>query len=531
MKYRFFFGPCFRICFGVFCFLFVFSYKFDVKAYFSGEFTMPEVTADASGTSGVNTSANFSFTLPGDSELFQGMKEGVSYTLTFNFKALIYGPSDQSPSGDYCKQNGSGTDLTYYASSIFLFNIDGKAYLFTRNQENSFDMVYHSSGVEFSGSYQWAINGSGMTGGSFHWCGAFVLSDVSVKAGDSGGGGSSTGGVIDVPTDKELYPFQDLPGTSSTPTGIGGSKTESYSHSFGEQSSASIAPYLKIGHSYKWTFYFVLNKSIYSQSGPSPSGASVNITNSTFNLGGVTHRLSVGVNTFIFTYNGGDAVIDMSYDSFVPGTGSFGSVNSTYWRMLFHIENIELRDMYGLSVEQAVNELVVGQEEQIQQQEQFHEEERSSAEQAGDDMGGFASQLENLKGAWEILWYPIEFTNTVMSVFSDGTGAAEYANIYNNISGYTYDDSTGLLKPVYKNPVATISGAAPVAVDVPSGTGLTFPSFSIMGVTVWDAYTFDLAGLKDKFPVVFDSLYVIVSILEVFWFVGFLREKYEEVFG
>ena len=192
----------------------------------------------------------------------------------------------------------------------------------------------------------------------------------------------------------------------------------------------------------------------------------------------------------------------------------------------YMLKNITVDDNTPLTDNEALNELVKGQEAQIEQSQQFHDEERSSAEQAGSDMGGFATQLENLKGTWAILWYPIEFTNTVMGVFTDGTSGASYRSIYSNVSGYTYDDSSGLLRPVYKSPVATID-----VVDVPSGTGLTFPSFEIMGVKVWDAYTFDLAGLKDKFPVVFDSLYVIVSILEVLWFVGFLRSKYEEVFG
>ena len=192
----------------------------------------------------------------------------------------------------------------------------------------------------------------------------------------------------------------------------------------------------------------------------------------------------------------------------------------------YMLKNITVDDNTPLTDNEALNELVKGQEAQIEQSQQFHDEEKSSAEQAGSDMGGFATQLENLKGTWAILWYPIEFTNTVMHVFTDGTSGASYRSIYSNVSGYTYDDSSGLLKPVYKSPVATID-----VVDVPSGIGLTFPSFEIMGVKVWDAYTFDLAGLKDKFPVVFDSLYVIVSILEVLWFVGFLRSKYEEVFG
>lgn len=64
-----------------------------------------------------------------------------------------------------------------------------------------------------------------------------------------------------------------------------------------------------------------------------------------------------------------------------------------------------------------------------------------------------------------------------------------------------------------------------------AGTGITFPAFSLMGFQIWDSYTYDLSQVKDQLPVVFDALYVIISILEMLWFVGYLRKKYEEVFG
>lgn len=241
-----------------------------------------------------------------------------------------------------------------------------------------------------------------------------------------------------------------------------------------------------------------------------------------------TYPLVVGRNNLTFVMSSaGNIQFNIGVDVWLSAPVSMSGRTLRFWGSFKYIlKNITVDDQTPLTDNEALNELVKGQNAQIEQSQQFHDEERSSAEQAGSDMGGFATQLENLKGTWAILWYPIEFTNTVMGVFTDGTSGASYRSIYSNVSGYTYDDSSGLLKPVYKSPIATID-----AVDVPSGTGLTFPSFSIMGVKVWDSYTFDLAGLKDQFPVVFDSLYVIVSILEVLWFVGFLRSKYEEVFG
>ena len=49
--------------------------------------------------------------------------------------------------------------------------------------------------------------------------------------------------------------------------------------------------------------------------------------------------------------------------------------------------------------------------------------------------------------------------------------------------------------------------------------------------TVWEPYTFDLAEVKEQFPLLFNGIYLVVSVLEAYWFIGFLHDKYEEVFG
>lgn len=73
----------------------------------------------------------------------------------------------------------------------------------------------------------------------------------------------------------------------------------------------------------------------------------------------------------------------------------------------------------------------------------FHDIDRQDAEQAGSDMTGFASQLDNLKNTWSILWYPIEFTNRFIQVFVGGTSAVAYQDEFAYITGYTYNDETG----------------------------------------------------------------------------------------
>lgn len=165
-----------------------------------------------------------------------------------------------------------------------------------------------------------------------------------------------------------------------------------------------------------------------------------------------------------------------------------------------------------------VNEL----QNQISQDKEYHELDRSDATQAGQDMAGLGTQLETVKNKWAILWYPIEFTNSVFSAFQ-GSTSETYSRAYTGISRYTYDEKQGLLVPVYSK---TREGPS-------EGTLITFPSYTlpVIDLQIWDEYTFDLSTVKDDFPLVFDMLYVVVTILEAYWFVSFLKSKFDEVFG
>lgn len=150
-------------------------------------------------------------------------------------------------------------------------------------------------------------------------------------------------------------------------------------------------------------------------------------------------------------------------------------------------------------------------------------EDKNNAVQAGNDATTLVSQMNGLKSKWAILWYPIEFTNRLLSVFSSGSASAVYISSYGQVIGYRYCEETGYLLPVYD-----LSRASP---RVGQGASITFPSFEILGETVWDSYTFDLTQIKSWFPELFNLLYVAISILELYWFVSFLRDKYDEVFG
>lgn len=207
-------------------------------------------------------------------------------------------------------------------------------------------------------------------------------------------------------------------------------------------------------------------------------------------------------------------------------------INTTSVKQKNYVENYPLEIQYvnnynfnigetGISSVDYDNATIDSIERNTEILEEYHNKDKSDAEQAGADMTGFAAQLDNLKNTWEILWYPIEFTNRFVEVFTGGTQAAAYQDEYTYVTGYRYNDETGFLEPIQS------MAAQPQS----AGTGITFPSFELMGYTIWESYTYDLSQVKEQVPEVFDAIYVIVSILEMLWFVGFLRSKYNEVFG
>lgn len=184
------------------------------------------------------------------------------------------------------------------------------------------------------------------------------------------------------------------------------------------------------------------------------------------------------------------------------------------------------KPIYDSSTEQLLDKQNGLIQDQINQDNNFHEQDKNDATNAGSDMQGMATDLETVKSKWEILWYPIEFTNRVMGAFQ-GSSSARYASAYADVSGYRYDEDSGLLEPIVLN---TRSSAVARA---NSGTMIHIPAYTlpVLDVQIWEGADYDLSTLKEQFPDAFNLLYVVVTVLEVMWFVSFLRDKYEEVFG
>lgn len=62
-------------------------------------------------------------------------------------------------------------------------------------------------------------------------------------------------------------------------------------------------------------------------------------------------------------------------------------------------------------------------------------------------------------------------------------------------------------------------------------TGLTFPSFTLMGHELWPSYTFDLKVIAEKFPALYNALHLITGIMVVSWFIHYCWRKWHILVG
>lgn len=132
-----------------------------------------------------------------------------------------------------------------------------------------------------------------------------------------------------------------------------------------------------------------------------------------------------------------------------------------------------------------------------------------------------------VKTNWDILFYPITYMKRIIQAVG---GSSTYKLETNFITGYSYNDDTGGLEPVYDFSQMRYSYE-----DIANGTttSITFPSFTlpVFDVKLWDSFTFDLSSIKDYFPSLFNAMYVVFGIIEFDIFVHFLYNKYLDVFG
>lgn len=172
------------------------------------------------------------------------------------------------------------------------------------------------------------------------------------------------------------------------------------------------------------------------------------------------------------------------------------------------------------AIHQDNSDVTAAIDRQTEQQKQYHDRDEADATNAKKQIIGVTDNFDKVQNKWAILWYPITFTNKVLGAF---TGQRVRDGNDNYIVGYDYNDDTGGLEPIYDFTRAKRAGSA----------SITFPSFTlpVLNLKLWNSYTYDLSQLPKQFPVLFNALYVIVGVLELYWFVGFLSDKYHQIFG
>lgn len=69
------------------------------------------------------------------------------------------------------------------------------------------------------------------------------------------------------------------------------------------------------------------------------------------------------------------------------------------------------------------------------------------------------------------------------------------------------------------------------AIASDGSTGLTFPSFTLMGYQLWPSYTFDLQVIAQKFPALYNALHLITGIMVVSWFIHYCWRKWHILIG
>ena len=163
-------------------------------------------------------------------------------------------------------------------------------------------------------------------------------------------------------------------------------------------------------------------------------------------------------------------------------TGYGDYIDVTLSNLSFDVlSSIKVSDFSATSILDKINNNI---EAGNQQDKNFHDEEVEEANKAIEQMQDGVGELTGVLSKWEIVTMPITFVK----------------------------DFAG-------------------AITSEGSTGLTFPSFTLMGYQLWPSYSFDLNVIKDKFPLLYNSLHVITGIMVVGWFLHYLWRKWHLLTG
>lgn len=232
------------------------------------------------------------------------------------------------------------------------------------------------------------------------------------------------------------------------------------------------------------------------------------------------------VTDIYFIYTGNDS-FHYSGKALYSWTSTKVGYNYAHWDIMWPVNLIEDTTPAGNKTDnEALNSIDRGIQEGNQQAADRFQEEKDTASQQGQDASDFASETESkIRSGWDILWFPITFTQDLLAVFTGGSSTVAYKVDGYKITGYTYDSASGNLVPVMER-------ASPIMPIASAGTSITFPSYTLPGLNIklWDDYSYDISSLRTDFSAVFTASDTLITMLELYWCIGFLRGKYHDVF-
>lgn len=146
----------------------------------------------------------------------------------------------------------------------------------------------------------------------------------------------------------------------------------------------------------------------------------------------------------------------------------------------------------------------------------------SSSSKSGYIVRSSPSSISEIEGLDKI-------DNTLKDQHDEEVSAADSAG---NDLGTTLDSVTGTLSSVeiLKLPWTMLSDLLG-AVSSDGEKELTFPSFSLMGQTLWPSYTFSLTDLDSNFSVLFESVRLVSGVMLCVAFGSYVRSFFVKIFG
>ena len=142
---------------------------------------------------------------------------------------------------------------------------------------------------------------------------------------------------------------------------------------------------------------------------------------------------------------------------------------------LTYTQDAYFQHLSDSTADQILQDIADEQKKQDGLENERYEEEQEKTQEAVDSVNNGVSEITGVMSKWEILMLPVTaMKDLVGALMSDGNAS------------------------------------------------LTFPSFSLNGITLWPSYTFDLNAIADRFPLLYSSLRVLTGIIVVSLFLRYL---------